>query len=68
LENLYVSAALEYKNFSPRELCHDLKKHKPWADEGCAELLDLSKRAKLQGLQDPRELNLDNLKADILGI
>jgi hypothetical protein len=27
---------------------YGLKKHKPWFDEGCSELLDQRKRAKLQ--------------------
>jgi hypothetical protein len=27
---------------------HELKKHKPWFDEGCSELLDQRKQAKLQ--------------------
>jgi hypothetical protein len=38
-----------------------LKKHKPWFDEGCSELLDRLKQAKFQWLQDPRGKNEDNL-------
>jgi hypothetical protein len=38
-----------------------MKKHKPWFDEGCSELLDQRKQAKLQWLQDPTEINGDNL-------
>jgi hypothetical protein len=38
-----------------------LKKHKPWFDEGCSKLLDQRKQAKLQWLQDPNEINGDNL-------
>jgi hypothetical protein len=38
-----------------------LKKHKPWFDEGCLKLLDNRKKAKLQWLQDPSEINGDNL-------
>jgi hypothetical protein len=38
-----------------------LKKHKPWFDEGCSKLLDQRKQAKLQWLQDPSEINGDNL-------
>jgi hypothetical protein len=38
-----------------------LKKHKPWFDEGCSKLLGHRKRAKLQWLQDPSEINGDNL-------
>jgi hypothetical protein len=42
----------------------ELKKHKPWFDEGCSKLLivDQRKQAKLQWLQDPSEVNGDNLK------
>jgi hypothetical protein len=35
--------------------------HRPSFDEGCSELLDQRKQAKLQWLQDPREINGDNL-------
>jgi hypothetical protein len=35
-------------------------KHKPWFDEGCSKLLH-KKEAKLQWLQDPSEINWDNL-------
>jgi hypothetical protein len=38
-----------------------LKKHKPWFDEGCSELLDQWKEAKLQWLQAPNKINEDNL-------
>jgi hypothetical protein len=36
----------------------ELKKHKPWFDERCS---DQRKQAKLQWLQDPSEINGDNL-------
>jgi hypothetical protein len=39
----------------------ELKKHKPWLDEGCSKLLDEWKEAKLQCLQYPSEINGDNL-------
>jgi hypothetical protein len=39
----------------------ELKMHKPWFDEGCSKLLDQRKQAKLQWLQDPCEINGDNL-------
>jgi CRISPR/Cas system-associated protein Csx1 len=53
-ENIKVSAreTLGYFQF---------KKHKPWFDEGCSKLLDQRKQAKLQWLQDPSEINGDNL-------
>jgi hypothetical protein len=38
-----------------------LKKHKPWFYERCSELLGKRKHAKLQWLQDPSEINGDNL-------
>jgi hypothetical protein len=41
----------------------ELKKHKPWFDEGCSELLDQRKQAKLQWLQDPSEINGDNVSS-----
>jgi hypothetical protein len=40
----------------------DLKKHKPWFDEECSKLVDQRKQAKLQWLQDPSEINGNNLK------
>jgi hypothetical protein len=39
-----------------------LKKHKPWFDQACSKLVDQRKQAKLQWLQDPCEINGDNLK------
>jgi hypothetical protein len=35
---------------------------KPWFDEGCSELVNQRKQAKLQWLQDRIEINGDNLK------
>jgi hypothetical protein len=40
---------------------YELKKHKPWFHKCCSKLLDKRKQAKLQWLQDPSELNGDNL-------
>jgi hypothetical protein len=40
----------------------ELKKHKQWFDESCSELIDQRKEVKLQWLQDPNEINGDNLK------
>jgi hypothetical protein len=39
----------------------ELKKHKPWFDEGCSKLLGQKKQAKFQWLQDPSEMNGHNL-------
>jgi hypothetical protein len=48
-ENIKISAkeSLDY---------HELKKHTPWFNEGCSELLDQRKQAKLQWLQDPGKI------------
>jgi hypothetical protein len=52
----------EYKNVSQRESrLLRTEAHKRWFDEGCSELLDQRKQAKLQWLQDPSEINGDNL-------
>jgi hypothetical protein len=40
---------------------YELKMHDPWFDEGCSELLDQRKQAKLQWLQDQGEINGYNL-------
>jgi hypothetical protein len=41
---------------------YEQKKDKPWFDDGFSELLDQRKQAKLQWLEDPSEINGDNLK------
>jgi hypothetical protein len=41
--------------------CYKLKKHRPWFDKGWSKLLDQRKQAKLQWLQQPSEINGDNL-------
>jgi hypothetical protein len=55
-ENIKIS---DKKSLGYREL----KKHKSLLDEGCSELLrvDERKQAEVQWLQDPREINWDNL-------
>jgi hypothetical protein len=40
---------------------YELNKHKTWFDERCSKLLYQKKRTKLQWLQDPSEINGDNL-------
>jgi hypothetical protein len=52
-ENIKISAK--------DKLDYELKKHKPWFDEGCSEILDQRKQAKLQWLQEPSKINRDNL-------
>jgi hypothetical protein len=41
--------------------CNELKKHNLMFDEGCSELFDHKKQVKLQWLQDPCEINGNNL-------
>ena len=53
-ENINISAK-ESRGY------YELKKHKPWFDEGCSKLLEQRKQAKLQWLQDPSEIHRDNL-------
>jgi hypothetical protein len=40
---------------------YELKKHKPWFDDGCSKLLDQRKQSKLQCVQDASKINGDNL-------
>jgi hypothetical protein len=40
----------------------ELKKHKPWFYEECSKLVDQRKQTKFQWLQDPSEINEDNLR------
>jgi hypothetical protein len=48
--------------FQPVRVCYyELKKHRHWFNERCSELLDQRKQAKLQWLQNPSEINGDNL-------
>jgi hypothetical protein len=44
----------------------ELKGHEPWFEEGCSKLLDQRKQAKLQWLQDPSEINGDDLNNERL--
>jgi hypothetical protein len=67
LENLDdngdISRAWETIRISAKEsirLCES-KSYKPWFDEECLKLFDRRKRAKLQWLQDPSEVNEDDL-------
>jgi hypothetical protein len=47
-------------NISAKETLgyYELKKHKPWFDEGISNLLNQRKQAKLQWLQDPSEMGI----------
>jgi hypothetical protein len=51
------------KNLAKESLgYYEPKKHKPSCIEGCLKLLNKRKQSKLQWLQDPNEINGDNLK------
>jgi hypothetical protein len=39
-----------------------LKHNKPWFDDDCSKLIDQWKQPKLQWLQNPNQINGDNLK------
>jgi hypothetical protein len=53
-ENIKISAKESLGYF-------ELQKHKPWFGEGWSKLLDQRKQVELQWLQDPSEINVDNL-------
>jgi hypothetical protein len=61
--NSALETIREYIKVSAKESLgyFELKKHNPLFDEGCSELLDQRKQAKPQWLQDPSEINWDNL-------
>jgi hypothetical protein len=40
----------------------ELKEHKPWFYEGSSKLVNQRKQDKLQWLQDPSEINGDNMR------
>jgi hypothetical protein len=52
-ENIKISAK--------ESLGYEFKRHRPCFDERCSKLLDQRKQAQLQWLQDPSEINRDNL-------
>jgi hypothetical protein len=40
---------------------YELQQHKPWFDDECSKLIDRRKQAKLQCLQNPSQVNGDNM-------
>jgi hypothetical protein len=40
---------------------HELQQHKAWFDDECSKLIDRRKQAKLQWLQNPSQVNGDNM-------
>jgi hypothetical protein len=65
LENLEVDINGAWETISAKEnlVYYELKKHKPWFDEVCSKLLDERQQAKFQWLQNPSEINRDNLNS-----
>jgi hypothetical protein len=61
--NIIWETIREYKKISVKESLgyYELKLHKPWFDKGCSKLLDQTKQAELQWLQDASEINGDKL-------
>jgi hypothetical protein len=53
-ENIKISAKMSLGYY-------EFKQHKPWFNKGCPEILLQRKQAKLQWLQDPSQINRDNL-------
>jgi hypothetical protein len=53
-ENIKISAKESVRYY-------EVKKHKPWFNEDCSKLSDQRKRVKLQWLQDPSDIDGDNL-------
>jgi hypothetical protein len=43
----------------------ELRKHEPWIDEGCSKSVYQRKQAKLLWLQNPNNINWDNLTTDV---
>jgi hypothetical protein len=40
---------------------YELQQHRPWFDDECSKLIDRRKQAKLQWLQNPSQVNGDNM-------
>jgi hypothetical protein len=54
IKNIKISAKGSLRDY-------EFKKHEPYYNKGCSKLLDQRKQAKFQWLQDPSEINGDNL-------
>jgi hypothetical protein len=58
-ENIKISAKESLGYF-------ELKKHKPWFDEGCSELLDQRKQAKLNNVRRETSRHFRNKKRECM--
>jgi hypothetical protein len=54
IENIKTSAKESLSNY-------ELQQHKPWFDDECSKFIDREKQAILQWLQNPSQMNGDNM-------
>jgi hypothetical protein len=47
---------------------YEFQQHKPWFDDECSKLIDKRKQAKLQWLQNPSQVNGDNMDCAVCTI
>jgi hypothetical protein len=63
INNAWESIRNNIKNSVKENLgYYKLKHNKPWFDDKCSKLIDKRKQAKLQWLQNPGQINGDNLQ------
>jgi hypothetical protein len=63
INNAWKSIRENIKTSAKENLgCYRLKHNKPWFDDMCSKLIDQRKQAKLQWLQNPNQINGDNLQ------
>jgi hypothetical protein len=67
-DNVYIHRTWENIKESIKTLAkeslgyYELKQHKPWSDEECSKSLNQRKQEAKQWLQNPNQINGDNLK------
>jgi hypothetical protein len=63
INNVWESIRENIKTSTEDNLGYQKLKHnKPWFDDECSKLIDQRKQAELQWLQNPNQINGDNLK------
>jgi hypothetical protein len=63
INNAWESVRENIKTSAKQNLGYQkLKNNKPWFDDECSKLIDQRKQAKLQWLQNPNQINSDNLQ------
>jgi hypothetical protein len=64
INNAWESVTENIKTSAEDNTGHQKLKHnKPWFDDECSKLIDQRKQAKLQWLQNPNQINGDNLQS-----